>query len=280
MSAIVKNIKGVFILSRPVNVIIGMLSIFVAAFITRNLHPLQNVFLACLAGGLVAAAANTINDYFDIRIDSINKPYRPIPSGMISPQAALIAATLEFLMAVVTAFLISLAALVIVLVFSLLLFFYSFRLKRIPIWGNLAVSLSTAAAFVFGGVAVYRIERTLIPAAFAFFYHFGREIIKDVQDMSGDSRDNAHTFPLVYGIRPAINLTIINYLLLSILTILPFWFNVYSMRYFTVVVLGIYPVLAYTIYSIRKETTFKKLGFVSNLLKADMVIGLLAIYLG
>ena len=119
---------------------------------------------------------------------------------------------------------------------------------------------------------------TIIPAIFAFFYHFGREIIKDIQDMKGDSENAAKTFPLKFGITPALRLIWINFLLLIFLTILPYWKNWYSLNYFLIVILGMYPVIFYVLLSIIKNTEPKHLGFLSNLLKANMFMGLLAIY--
>ncbi|GAB4372469.1 MAG: geranylgeranylglycerol-phosphate geranylgeranyltransferase [Calditrichia bacterium] len=271
---------GIWKISRPVNVLIAMLSIGVAAFITGTLQPFSKVILAIFAGAFIAAGANTINDYFDLEIDRVNKPRRPLPAGLLSPQAALRLAIIEFLLGITASLLINGLAFGIAILFSALLFFYSFKLKRLPLWGNLAVSLSTAAAFVFGGVAVNRIRLTFIPAALAFFYHFGREIIKDIQDMKGDARKLAKTFPLVFGKTAALRLTTLNYILLIILTILPFVFHWYGTKYFLTVVIGIYPVLLYSLVSIWKNQSPSNLGFVSNLLKADMLVGLLAIYLG
>ncbi len=267
-------------ISRPVNVFIGMLSIFIAAFITGSLQPEGNVLLACVVGGLVTAAANTINDYFDIEIDRINKPQRVLPAGKISPRLAFQASWGEFLLALVLAAFINLIAFIITAFTSLLLFFYSYRLKRLPLWGNLAVSLSSALAFIFGGVAVYRVEKTFIPAVFAFLFHFGREIIKDIQDMTGDARENARTFPLVFGKTPAIRLSTVIFLLTILVTTLPFLLHIYSIRYFRIVLFGVHPVLLFSIFSIRRNQSVRNLGFVSNLLKADMLVGLLAIYVG
>ncbi|HFE63385.1 MAG TPA: hypothetical protein ENK14_03085 [Caldithrix sp.] len=268
------------VIARPVNVLIGMLSIFIAAFITGTLQPFNRVLFAVVSGGIITAAANTINDYFDLAIDRVNKPYRPLPSGQMSVTLALNLSIAEFFAGIILSVFISRTAFLIASTISLLLFFYSFKLKRVPLWGNLAVSFASAMAFIYGGVAVDRVSRTLIPAAFAFFYHFGRELIKDIQDMEGDARDQAKTFPLVFGKTAALRLTTLNFLLLIIFIAIPFIFGWYGSAYFVVILIGVYPVLLFSIYRIWSNQSFASLGFVSNLLKADMLIGLLAIYLG
>ncbi len=273
-------IFAIFAISRPANVLISMISIFVAAFITGTLQPAINVLLACISGGLIAAGANTINDYFDLEIDRINKPYRPLIAGKLSPSQAQLISMFEFTVGILLAAFIGSLAFFVAFTISFLLFFYSYRLKRLPLIGNLTVSFSTGMAFVYGGIAVNRIIETLIPAAFAFFYHFGREIIKDVQDLEGDTREKARTFPIVYGNRLSLILTTLNFSILTVLVFLPFVFGWYGIKYILVIMFGVYPVIFFSIWSIWRNQTPGNLGFISNLLKADMLVGLLAIYLG
>jgi len=272
------TLKAFFLLTRPVNVVIAMLSVFVAAFITGTLHPFQNVVLACLSAGLIFAGANTINDYYDFQIDKINKPNRPLPAGIVDRQSVFFISTMEYAAGILVGLAISTSLFIMALIFSILSFFYSAYLKRTVLWGNLAVSLSTAAVFVYGGMAVKEPAQTIIPAIFALFYHFGREIIKDIQDLKGDIQHAASTFPAKFGIPATIQLIWSNFLILIFLTIVPYWKHWYGIHYFLIVALGIYPVIFYVLFSILKNREPQHLGFLSNLLKADMFVGLLAIY--
>jgi len=265
-------------LSRPVNVLIACLTIIVAAQLAGGLMPLQNVIFAALSASLITIGANVINDYFDVTIDRINKPHRPLASGEISAHEALIYFGVVYLLAWIFAILISPPMFFIAFIFALLLYFYSYRLKRTVLWGNLAVSLSTAVAFIYGGLAVHNFRAMLFPAGFAFFFHLGREILKDMQDVVGDHRGGALTFPVKYGFQAAIKLVVLDFILLIILTIIPYILDVYSIKYFITVLFGIYPVLLYVLMNAWKNPGASRLGMLSNLLKADMVIGLLAIY--
>lgn len=276
-----KNVlAGSVAISRPVNVLISMLSIFVAAFITGTISPLYKVLLACFSGGIIMAASNTINDYFDLDIDRINRPKRPLVSGQLNPSFALRLAQVEFVVGILLGFFINLTAFIIALATSSLIIFYSYKFKRMPLIGNLVVSFSTGMAFIYGGVAVNRIKQTVVPAIFSFFYHFGREIIKDIQDMEGDAAGHARTFPLVYGRKAALQLTTINFIVLILLLPIPYLIQWYNLHYLLVIILGILPVLIFTIISIWKDKSPNNLGKISTLLKADMPIGLLAIYIG
>jgi len=276
-----KNIlAGSFAISRPVNVLISILSIFVAAFITGTIFPLAKVLLACFSGGIIMAASNTMNDYFDLDIDRVNRPKRPLVSGRLNPQFALRLAQLEFGLGIILGIFISFTAFLIALIISSLIIFYSYKLKRMPLLGNLMVSFATSMAFIYGGVAVNRIRQTIVPAVFSFFYHFGREIIKDIQDMAGDAAGGARTFPLVYGEKAALQLTTLNFIFLILLLPVPYLIRWYNLNYLLVIILGICPVLFFSIYSIWKDKSPDNLGKISTLLKADMPVGLLAIYLG
>jgi geranylgeranylglycerol-phosphate geranylgeranyltransferase len=273
------KIQSFIKLSRPVNVGISFLTIIVAAELAGGITPLKNVVFAALSAALVTIGANVINDYFDIEIDRINEPTRQIVAGNVTKNQALLYFSSVYFIAWFLAFYINLWMLIIAFFTSVILFFYSFHLKRTVLWGNLTVSVSTGMAFFYGGLAVGHLKEMIFPAVFAFLFHFGREILKDIQDMKGDSQGGAKTFPLKYGVSASIRLIIIDFILLVILTAIPYISGIYSIRYFLVICLGIYPVWLFVLLRSKRDINSKNLGFLNNLLKADMIIGLLAIYL-
>lgn len=266
-------------LSRPANVIISFLTIIIAAELAWGLDPLNYVLLAALSAALITMGANVINDYYDIEIDRINKPNRPLAAGTVSKKTAFIYFIFVYFLAWCLAIYMNVWMFLIAFMTSVILFFYSFRLKRTVLWGNLTVSFATAIAFVYGGVAVGHYKETFFPAAFAFLFHLGREILKDIQDIEGDKQAGADTFPVKYGISRSIGLISVDFILLVFLTAIPYILGIYSIRYFMIICFGIYPVLLFVLYRSRKDSDPANLGFLSNLLKADMIIGLLAIYL-
>lgn len=267
-------------ISRPSNVLIAFLTIIIAAIVAGSIHPITNVLLASLSAALITVGANVINDYFDIQIDSINKPNRPLPSGRLSTKEALIFFLSVYLGAWILSICINLYMFLIAFSIGILLFFYSYKLKRTILWGNLVVSFATAVAFIYGGLAVYHVEGTVYPAIFAFLYHFGREVIKDLQDVTGDLKEGALTFAVTYGIKRSLQLTSAIFMVLIIMTIIPYISGVYGQIYMLIVVIGIYPVLIFVLYCSWKYPIPKKLGLMSDILKADMLVGLIAIYFG
>jgi geranylgeranylglycerol-phosphate geranylgeranyltransferase len=272
--------KGFFLLSRPVNVLIAMLSIFLAAVIAAGLVHKAAILLACLTGALVTAAANSINDYFDVEIDRINRPERPIPAGLVSRPSSLKFSFVCYALALLTSAAINGAAFFIAVAISVLMYFYSSHLKRTVLFGNVTVSFASAMAFIFGGVAVGNARNAVFPAIFAFLMHLGREIVKDMEDVEGDKKENAWTLPVRYGLNPARWLATIILAVLFVVTFLPFHLRVYGRWYLVTVLIGVNSVIVFAIlalWTFSRRNTFRRL---SALLKADMLIGLLAIYVG
>ena len=243
-----QKIKYLIILSRPNNVLIAFLSVWVAAIVAGGIDPLYNLIMASLSAALITIGANVINDVFDIEIDRINKPHRPLPAEKITKIEALVYFGVVYILALIIAAMVSLEIFMVAIFFSLLLILYSYKLKRVILAGNFVVSLATAAAFVYGGMAVDRIEGTVFPALFAFFYHFGREIIKDLQDVEGDQAIGAYTYAVRYGTKASLTLTTIIFIFLGLLTLIPYIFAIYGNIYICIIVAGIYPVLIYVLY--------------------------------
>jgi geranylgeranylglycerol-phosphate geranylgeranyltransferase len=272
---------GIFIqLTRPVNVLIAIFSIAMGALVAGNLTAWQNILLACLSGGLITAAANTINDYYDIDIDKINKPYRPLAAGAIPPNRAKIYSYILFAMGIAGSIFIHKAAFAIAALTSVLLFLYSYHFKRTVLLGNVVVSFVSGLAFIYGGLAVNNATITVIPAVFAFFYHLGREILKDIEDVLGDQSSNAKTFPIRYGVNPSRWLITIIFLLLIFLTFIPYSVGIFGKIYLLIVLFGVDLFLCFVITSLWRNSSKENLHRLSEWLKLDMIIGLLAILAG
>jgi geranylgeranylglycerol-phosphate geranylgeranyltransferase len=274
------NIYYYFKLSRPLNVLISMLSIWVAAIIASGFVFSTVLLLAIATAGLITAGANIINDIFDVEIDRINKPQRLIAAGVVPVSCAWFYFGFSYGAGLLIAWIAGIDLFLFACLFALLLYWYSARLKRMVLWGNAVVSLSTGFAFIYGAMAVNNWEAGVIPAIFAFCFHFGREIIKDMQDVSGDSSEHANTFPIRYGRKKSVLLVNIIFGVLIILTIIPYILNIYNARYLAVVIAGVDVVLLSVSIVLWMKYDPVFLGKISHLLKLDMFIGLLAIFLG
>ena len=275
-----KSIAGYLKLARPQNGLIVALSVMVGAAVSAPIESWPKVILACLSACLISAGGNSINDFFDLEIDRINKPYRPLPRGEISPPSALIFSAALFLLGVVASLWIRPLSLMVALLVCGLLALYSSFLKKKLLWGNLTVALVSGSAFFYGGIATSDFTLSLVPAGFAFLFHLGREVLKDAEDVKGDSHWGASTLPVKLGVNFSLGLSTLVFSLLIILTLFPYLYRIFSVAYLIVVILGVDTVLAYVIWSMWRNQSSPNLHRLSNLLKADMLLGLAAIYLG
>jgi geranylgeranylglycerol-phosphate geranylgeranyltransferase len=271
---------GFFRLARPLNLSLGVISIFIGAFVTGTIQPLTNLLLACISGGLVMAGGNVINDYFDIDIDRLDKPGRPLVSGKVKIKDAIIFSIILFVLGIFLSIFIHYFAFLIAVFISGGLILYGAKLKRTVLLGNLAVSLFSAMAFIYGALSVGRWRESLIPAGFAFLFHLGREIIKDVQDLKADEACSAHTLPVRFGEKVAFVTATCVFGILIIFTLIPYLLGIYGKGYFWTVLIGVDLVLIITLGWVWIRPLSGNLARTSMVLKADMFVGLLAIYIG
>jgi geranylgeranylglycerol-phosphate geranylgeranyltransferase len=278
---LIENLAAIIKIIRPLNFLITFASVIVAAVICLPGHSIELiVFLAALSASLVMASGNIINDIYDINIDKVNKPSRPLPSGKISVKKAYI---LYFVFVAASVFISSLLnekAIAVVLVSILLLFFYSKYLKRIPLVGNMTVAFLTGLVFIFGGIVVENPSAAIIPALFAFLINLTREIVKDMEDVEGDTKAEVITFPVKYGLQKSKIIILIITISLILYTIYPFITQIYKIEYFVVVMVIVNSILVYCLKILFEDHSVKNMKKMSNLLKLSMVFGLIAIYLG
>jgi geranylgeranylglycerol-phosphate geranylgeranyltransferase len=269
-----------FIIIRPLNVFLGMLTVFVGALLAGPLSPIHRVVFACVSAGLIMAGANVINDFFDVEIDRVNKPFRPLPAGRIRPRTALIFSTILFALGFFLSIFIQFFSVFVAALTVVGLIVYSAWLKRTFLWGNIAVSFFSALAFVYGALSVGDVKASWIPATFAFFFHLGREIIKDVEDRVADASSHAQTLPILLGERRALIASTVAFAILISFTFIPYALGIYGKGYFWTVLLGVDLVILFALIWMWKRPDPTTLRRVSALLKLDIFVGLIALYLG
>lgn len=181
--------------------------------------------LLTMATILTAAGGYVLNDYFDLKIDAINKPEKQLVGRFIPKQKAMLLYQVLTITGIIAG--ISLAWLLgsftLALIFIAipgLLWFYSASYKRQLIIGNIIVAfLAGLSVFIVGITEMvilqnkfgFLIFETEIPqqiygwtggfAFFAFLLTWIREIIKDMEDIQGDRELECRTMPIVWGIQ-------------------------------------------------------------------------------
>lgn len=272
-------IKGLFKLSRPVSTLTGVLAVILGGYVAGT-GAWDKVALAALATLCVSASSNAWNDYRDIEIDRINQPRRPLPSGMVTPRAALIFSIVMAALSMTLAAFISPAALLIAFASNAILYVYSVWLKSTVLVGNLTVALISAMSPVFGGVAAGNVRPALWLGAIVFVGILGREVLKTLADYEGDLANNVRTIATVWGPRAA---RIFFFVLLgatAIVMLTPYLLDYYRPVYAYIVALGVFPVAYYVMVSVHRERTGPQLERLSQLLKYDFLIWFAAVLLG
>ncbi|RJP80199.1 MAG: geranylgeranylglycerol-phosphate geranylgeranyltransferase [Candidatus Zixiibacteriota bacterium] len=270
------------VLTRPGNVALTALSVGVAGAISSPDWPARggDLLTAMAAAALVAAGGNAYNDWRDRDLDRLQKPHRPLPAGRVSPGAALLLAQSCLIAGLILAGWVNPAAQGVALAAGITLILYSRYWKGVPLAGNLAVAFVAGLAFVFGGLAVGEPGNALWAAALAFGFHLGREIIKDMEDVPGDSAAGVGTLPVRYGLPAARGAVLLVFTLLAVLLPLPYYLGNYRSAYLAVALAGVLPVLILAAALAWRWSRPEDLHRLGVLLKWDMLAGLGALYLG
>lgn len=184
-------------------IIIALAQYFTSGFLI-GMHTLNDfkLFLLSLSTVSIAAGGYVINDYYDVKIDYINKPDRVVIGKSITRRYAILFHVLLSSLGILLGFYLSWRIAAVNMLSVFLLWLYSNNLKRLPFIGNLTVAFLT-------GLAIYTIDifyRTnnslvIIYALFAFFMTLIREVIKDMEDLKGDNSFGCKTLPIIWGLR-------------------------------------------------------------------------------
>jgi geranylgeranylglycerol-phosphate geranylgeranyltransferase len=196
------SLVGLFIITRPLNAVTAGLAAIVACLIATG-TVVPGALLLFTVVTLITAAGNVINDYYDVEIDRVNRPDRPIPSMQVSLPAARAYAVILFLWGILVCLFINDLCIAIAVFNSLLLILYAARLKRTPLVGNITVSYLAASMFLFGGAleGLQGILHVIPFAVMTFFAMMARELLKDGEDIEGDKASGAVTMPIRYGMK-------------------------------------------------------------------------------
>ncbi len=275
-----EKIRAFLSLIRSRNIIIVVISQYMARVFligpkNQWLEIIQdtNLFLLVLATSAIAAGGYIINDYFDIKIDIINKPDKVIIGKIIPRRWAILIHQIFSLSGLIIGFYLNFHIGIINFVAVSLLWFYSERFKRKAFIGNFLVATLTAISILVVGI-FYRInmEFIVIYAIFAFFISLIREVIKDMEDIRGDSKYNCQTLPIIWGIRKT---KILIYILIGffyslLLSIAVSINNPYLLLLFSSSILP-FIWLSYKVYIADKKRDFT---FLSSVCKTIMIIGI------
>jgi geranylgeranylglycerol-phosphate geranylgeranyltransferase len=265
---------------RPHNMLASALAVVAGASIAGDVRA-DSLWVVAILTALTTGAGNILNDCFDLGVDRINKPRRPLPSGRITRRAALAwYAALSVVITAVACFLIPRPAGLLIMGWEVALALYAAWLKRHLVTGTLLVAAISSSAFFAGAMLAGNPPAAIIPAAIAFAFVLCREIVKGAEDVDGDRSGGVRTLAVVLGERRAGSIAATLMLVLAVLIPLPALTEHYRAGYFFAMELFVVPVLLLSAMRVAGSESRDDFTATSRSLKLGMFVGIAAIALG
>jgi geranylgeranylglycerol-phosphate geranylgeranyltransferase len=270
------NATAFITIARPANVAMACAAVALGYWLGQAAAGWSALLLALVAAAAAVGFGNIVNDLRDIKTDRISHPRRPLAAGTLTTRQAGIFAVVLAVVALVAGFGRSLPHGVATVVPLALLALYAWRLKAVPLVGNILVALLVAYPLLYGGLGAPRFERLWLPALFAFLLNLQREIIKDLQDETGDRAAGLTTSaalpaPLLRWCVAAATFVYLGSVCL------PVWFHQFGLVYGGVCIFVVLPLHLYRSMLFSKADYRSRLSIISLLLKLEMLAGLVAL---
>ncbi|MFN7012846.1 MAG: geranylgeranylglycerol-phosphate geranylgeranyltransferase [Bacteroidia bacterium] len=308
-----QQLKAFFILIRFKNLIIIALTQYLIRYaiiepmISLSSFELQlshfNFFLMSFATVLIAAGGYIINDYFDTRIDRLNRPNLVVIDTYIKRRVAMGAHIVSSITGILLGFYVAAQAGVYQLGFiyaisSGMLWFYSTDFKRQLLLGNLVISFLTSLVPImvplfeipllnkaYGEILLeantnftFLIRFVGAYSIFAFISSMIREIIKDMEDVIGDSSFGRTTLPIAIGIEKSkmvvIFLSLI--LIIGLAYIQYLQLNANDFVFFSYILIAIQIPIAYLLIKLKRAKEKIEFALISKIIKMIMLVGILS----
>ncbi|MHA1688656.1 MAG: geranylgeranylglycerol-phosphate geranylgeranyltransferase [Promethearchaeota archaeon] len=283
------KLKDAFEIMRPVNDIMGSLTVIIGILNTRTgisiINVIINLILGIITYFFIAASGMIINDIYDVEIDKINRPNRPIPSGRITLKQAkllwVITIAIGMGCAIINSMILNLGILNILfaLFFAFIGWLYAAWGKKSGFPGNIIVSISFSIGLIYGAL----LNSSLVPDYIYFFFLtsffllLSREIIKGCEDIEGDKKEGVKTLAIWIGIKKAKWFSLIFAACAILFFILPLFTNIINpLLFFITMIFGLIDVGVAIILMARKELSNEDFKRVSLILKIGGFLGLVA----
>ncbi|MFX1425901.1 MAG: geranylgeranylglycerol-phosphate geranylgeranyltransferase [Promethearchaeota archaeon] len=281
--------KDAFEILRPLNCLMGSLTVIIGILNTRvgveSSTLIINIILGIFTYFFIAGSGNVINDYYDVEIDRINRPERPIPRGSITLKQAkiiwIIIALIGLVIAILHGLLFNKGYLnIIIAVFMVFIgWLYAAWGKKSGFIGNIIVSVSFSIGLVYGAI----LNNSNVPFYIYFFFLtsffllLSREIIKGCEDIEGDEKEGVKTLAIRIGIKISTKISMIFAIFAIIFFILPYFTEIINPIFFLISMFFGLGVVAYAVIIMMRSNLEKKdFKKVSLILKLGAYLGLIA----
>ena len=237
-----------------------------------------NLFILAISTVIIAAAGYIINDYYDVKIDLINKPQRVVIGTQLKRRPVLFFQIFLNVLGIILGGLISWYVLVVNLLSAGLLWMYSNYLKRTPLLGNIVIGILTGLSLYVVGICFHEYSYDLIIySGFAIVITLVREIIKDMEDVKGDKTFGSFTLPIWLGIRRT-KWIIYSIILLFLVLVFNFLVNSESSLLWFYFFVMLVPFVHFLVLLYRADT-IRRFSFLSAYAKGIMLLGIISMIL-
>ncbi|XTB52695.1 geranylgeranylglycerol-phosphate geranylgeranyltransferase [Fusobacterium nucleatum] len=276
---------GLFSVVRGYNIMMICIAQYLTAIFILSRQPLRQVlldprlFAIVLAGALAVAGGYIINAFYDQEKDLINKPTRTLMERMVGQRTKLSLYFILNFLSVIVASYVSFRAVLFFSIYIFMMWFYSHRIKKIVLVGNILSGILSIIPFFAIFVYYHNFQKIIfVHAAFLYYLLLAKDFVKDLQNIKGDFALGYHTIATDYGERSSKQLiTVLIGLTLVCIYFLTAFPDTGSMKYYfilTAIILlgGFLPIL-------WKGRTQIHYAFLRNLLKVIIVVGVFCIAL-
>jgi geranylgeranylglycerol-phosphate geranylgeranyltransferase len=219
------SLKGIVDLVKPELPLAAGICVLAGEIIASETLPAIFIgLMGFLTGFFVSGAAMITNDYFDLEVDRINHPQRPLPSGRISMSELVILTCFFSVAGMVAATFLGPLAFVISALMWIVSNLYNWRYKETGFIGNMMVGLCLSMLFICGGAAMGELKNAMVWTfgALVFAFDLGEEIAGGAMDMEGDEKRSVKTVARLYGKEPDLRVSGFFFALFVMISSLPF----------------------------------------------------------
>ncbi len=279
---------------RPINGLMGGLTVIIGILNTKiGILPLTlifNIIFGVLTYFFISGSSMIINDYYDVEIDKINRPERPIPRGSISLKQAKILWVVTILIGIILSIIHSLLFIqslfgylvtIIVVFMAFIGWFYAAWGKKSGFIGNIIVGISFSIGLIYGAV----LNNSGIPPYIfyffltSFFLLLSREVIKGCEDVEGDKKERVKTLAIRIGIKKSTTISMIFAVVAVVFYILPYFTVINQLLFLISMIFGLTVVLFAIILMLKGNLVNKDFKKVSLFLKIGAFLGLITFLL-
>ena len=252
-----KKIRGIIQLFRPELPFAAGVCVLIGEIIALGQFPsIREALLGFACVFFISGSALILNDYFDLEVDRVNAPNRPLPSGSVSPSETIILTVIAIVVGLATALALNTLAFLLCIIAGVVGILYNWKFKEAGLLGNLMVCTSVALTFILGGVAVGRPWNQIVWtfSLIAFLIDLGEEIAGDAMDMEGDKKRDSKSIAILNGKNFALRLSGFLFALVVLISLIPVLFHWLGVSYLIMILIMDAIIIVFTVRLLQSKT--------------------------